>query len=76
MKQDYAKKGQIRNGVQALSMSGIKIIGSVFNADKSRKSSGYGYGYGYKNYGNYYGYGYGYYGNRKKDDLSGRVIKD
>lgn len=74
VKQDYAKKGQIRNGVQALSMSGIKIIGSVFNADKSRKSSGYGYGY--KNYGNYYGYGYGYYGNRKKDDLSGRVIKD
>lgn len=76
VKQDYAKKDQIRNGVQALSMSGIKIIGSVFNADKSRKSSGYGYGYGYKNYGNYYGYGYGYYGNRKKDDLSGRVIKD
>lgn len=76
VKQDYAKKGQIRNGVQALSMSGIEIIGSVFNADKSRKSGGYGYGYGYKNYGSYYGYGYGYYGNRKKDDLSGRVIKD
>lgn len=72
VKCDYAKKGRIRNGVQALSMSGIKIMGYVFNEDKSRRSSGYGYGYGYKNYGGYYGY----YGKRSRDDESGRVIKD
>lgn len=72
VKHDYAKKGQIRNGVQSLSMSGIKILGYVFNADRSKRGSSYGYGYGYKNYGSYYGY----YGNRKKDELSGRVIKD
>jgi len=70
VKQDYAKKGQIRNGVQTLSMSGIKILGLVFNADKSKHSGGYGY----KKYSNYYGYGY--YGKRKNDDMAGRIIKD
>lgn len=76
VKCDHARKNRIRNGVQALSVSGIKILGYVFNADTSKRGGGYGYGYGYKDYGSYYGYGYGYYGNRKKDDLSGRVIKD
>ena len=71
VKHDYAKKGQIRDGVQALSMSGIKILGFVFNGDKNKKSGAYGYGY--RRYG--YGYGYGYYGGHK-DDGSGRVIKD
>ncbi len=78
VKHDYAKKGQIRNGVQSLSMSGTKILGYVFNADRSRRGGnygyGYGYGYGYKNYKSYYGYGH--YDNKKKDDASGRVIKD
>jgi len=71
VKCDYAKKNRIRNGVQSLDISGIKILGYVFNADRSKRSGGYGYGY--KRYSGYYGYGY--YGNRK-DDISGRVIKD
>ena len=70
VKHDYAKKGQIRDGVQALGMSGINVLGFVFNADRNKRSGGYGYGY------KRYGYGYGYYGNRKKDEESGRVIKD
>ena len=70
VKCDYAKKSHIRNGIRALSVSGVKIMGYVFNADNNRRVSGYGY----KRYGSYYGYGY--YGKRKKDDLSGRVIKD
>ena len=40
---------------------------------KYADTSKHGGGYGYKRYGSYYGYGY--YGKRKDDD-SGRVIKD
>lgn len=78
VKCDYAKKNRIRNGVQSLAISGTKILGYVFNADKTKSSYGYGYGYGYgyKKHGSYYGYGYGYGSHRKKDDLSGRIIKD
>lgn len=74
---DYAKLRQIRRGVQALSMSGVDIIGYLFNADESDQNRGYGYGY--RSYGGYGGYGhYGHYrllGRRKTDD-SGRVMKD
>ena len=58
---DHTKMRQIREGVQSLAMSGIDIIGYVFNGDASGKIHGYGYGYG-----GYGGYGYGY-GSRKKD---------
>jgi len=72
---DYARKGRIRGGISALAESDAKILGYVFNADSSKKGSGYGYGYG--GYGRYGSYGsYGSYGMRKKEDLSGRVIKD
>ena len=69
---DFTKKSRIRNGVQALSESGINILGYVFNADNSKV--GKGYGYGYNNYSGYYGYGVRK--NSKKDDASGRVVKD
>ncbi len=55
VKYDYAKLRQIRDGVQALGMSGVDILGYVFNADKTSKNRGYGYGYGYR-YGRYGGY--------------------
>lgn len=74
VKADYVKKRHIRNGIQSLSVSGVNILGYVFNGDRASGGSSYGYGYGYKNYRSYYGYGH--YGNHKKDDLSGRVIKD
>ena len=77
VKYDYAKKTRIRNGVLALNESGIDILGSILNVDKSRRSSGYGYGYKKYGYGYRYGYGYGYgYGKHKGDELSGRVIKE
>ena len=80
---DYTKMYKIREGIQALSMSKIKMLGYVFNCDRNSGDGryGYGYGYGYRRYGSYGGYGhYGRYrdtGKRdKKEDLSGRVIKD
>ena len=80
---DYTKMYKIREGIQALSMSKIKMLGYVFNCDRNSGDGkyGYGYGYGYRRYGSYGSYGhYGRYrdtGKRdKKEDLSGRVIKD
>ena len=52
---DYTKMRQILEGVQALSMSGIHVLGYVFNNDASSKGRGYGYGYGGYN-GRYGGY--------------------
>ena len=66
----------------------MDIIGYIFNGDMSRKEGRYGYGYGtyggYGRYGRYSRYGhyghYGHYGKLKdtgrREDLSGRVIKD
>lgn len=84
VKYDGAKKRQIREGVQSLDISGVRILGYVFNADKASTKRGYGYGYGYSygyrgyGYGSYGGYGhYGHYTNLgKREDTSGRVIKD
>lgn len=80
---DYTKMYKIREGIQALAMSKIKMLGYVFNCDRNSGDGkyGYGYGYGYRRYGSYGSYGhYGRYrdtGKRdKKEDLSGRVIKD
>lgn len=88
---DYTKLRQIRDGVQALSMSGIDILGYVFNGDVKKTAGSYGYGYGYKRYGAYGKYGnygrygrygsygaYGSYGKEEvgKTDAYGRVIKE
>ena len=84
---DYTKMRKIREGVQALDMSGIHMCGYVFNGDRKAGGSRYGYGYGY---GYWYGYGkyghyshYSRYGRRgrlkdtgRKVDESGRVIKE
>ena len=79
VKYDHAKIRQIRTGVQALDMSGVDILGYAFNADRTGAERGYGYGYqkyGYGGYGQYSGYmRYTKFGNRK-DDKSGRVVKD
>lgn len=81
---DYTKLREIREGVESLALSGIDMLGYVFNGDNS--SGGQGYGYGYRRYGSYgshygsYGkYGaYGHYGKMEKGstDKFGRVIKD
>lgn len=71
---DYAKMRQIRSGVQALSMSGVDIIGYLFNGDESDKNRGYGYGY--RGYGGYGNYGYYRLSGRHKTDSSGRIMKE
>ena len=78
IKYDHARLRQIRNGIRALDMSGVDILGYVFNQDHSGKSMGYGYSYGYRRYGGYGGYGgYGHYqSGRGKKDTYGRVQKD
>ncbi|MBR5474882.1 MAG: polysaccharide biosynthesis tyrosine autokinase [Lachnospiraceae bacterium] len=73
VKYDHTKVRHIRGGVQALSMSGIHILGYVFNADKSARNRSYGYGYGA--YGNYGHYGRSSRVGQRADD-SGRVVKD
>ena len=80
---DYTKMNRIRAGIQSLSMSGIQMLGFVFNSDRSAKEKryGYGYSYGYRRYGSYGHYGhYGRYGRLKDtgkmEDESGRVIKE
>lgn len=57
---DYTKMRQIMDGIQSLSMSGIRILGYVFNNDASSRSRGYGYAYG--GYGGRYGGYSGKYG--------------
>ena len=80
---DYTKMNRIRAGIQSLSMRGIRMLGFVFNGDRSAKERRYGYGYSYGNcrYGSYGHYGhYGRYGRLKDtgkmEDESGRVIKE
>lgn len=86
VRENHAKKREIRAGVQALDMSGIDILGYVFNGDTSvrHRAYGYGYSYGYKRYGRYDGHGgLGKYGKEFQaqegetpTDQYGRVIKD
>ena len=82
---DYTKMNKIRGGIEALALRKVDIIGYIFNGDMSRKENRYGYGYsGYGGYGRYGRYGhYGHYGRYgklkdtgRREDLSGRVIKD
>ncbi len=61
IRQDYAARDQIIDGVQRMSDGKLRMIGCVFNHVHARHYGGYGYGgYGYGGYG---GYGYG---NKKK----------
>ena len=60
VRQDYASKQQILEGVQLLTDSGLPLLGSILNGVEGGRR----YGYGYYGYG--YGYGYGSYGYRKK----------
>ena len=79
VKYDHAKVRQIRTGIQALAMSGVDILGYTFNSDRTGAQRGYGYGYQKYNYGDYGKYaryaGYMKLMNRK-EDTSGRVVKD
>jgi receptor protein-tyrosine kinase len=70
IRQDYASRSQIVEGVKLLTDNGLPLIGCALNgvagnlaANGYRYGNGYGYGYGYS-----YGYGYG---TKKKDTLPG-----
>ena len=47
VRQNYASRDQISEGVVHLADSGLDILGCVFNQSVRTLSSGYGYGYGY-----------------------------
>ena len=64
IRQDYAGREQIVDGVQRLSDGNLPMIGCAFNNIRKGMSGKYDYGYGY-GYGGY-GYGYGGYGYGKK----------
>lgn len=60
IRQDFATRDQILDGVQSLAESGLPLMGCVFNCVRSSLSYGYGYGYGHGyGYGSGYGSGYG-----------------
>ena len=68
VRQDHANSAQIVNSIQALSSSGVNIIGCVLNQTQagttrygygSKYNNNYGYSYGYK-----YSNSYGYYGKK------------
>lgn len=77
IRQDYASRAQILEGVKLLTDNGLPMIGCAINGVTGNLAShgyrygngygygGYGYGYGY-GYGGYSGYGYGY-GSKKND---------
>lgn len=87
VRNDYVKMRQVKEGVQSLAVSGIHILGYVYNDDTSKKGGygyGYNYSYGYKRYGGYSRFrSGGHYGGYKKideefgtTDSSGRIYKD
>lgn len=55
IRQDFAARDQILDGIQRLSDGKLPIIGCALNNVRRSITAGYGYGYGYS-----YGYGYGY----------------
>lgn len=73
VRSDYTRMRQIKEGIEALGLSGVQILGFIFNGDNkaSRRGYGYGYGYGYSRYA-------GSYGKIKTNgtDSDGRVIKN
>lgn len=78
IRQDYASRDQIIEGVRLLTDNGLPLIGCAMNGVSGNLATagyqygnGYGYGYGYSygygyGYGRKYGYGYGY-GSKKND---------
>lgn len=66
IREDFATKNQIREGIQALS-SEAEICGFVMNMTIRHASGSYGYGYGY-GYGHGYGYGKSKKGARKLEE--------
>lgn len=68
VKQDWARLEQITEGLDSLSVCGVRLLGAVLN-DVKTSVSGYGrYGYGYGKYGRYGKYGkYGVYGTYGSD---------
>lgn len=61
VRQEYASREQIVDGVQRLSDASLPLIGCAMNHVRGGRRSGYGYRYGYG-----YGYGKGYgYGEKK-----------
>ena len=57
VRQEYASREQILDGIQRLSDGNLPLLGCAMNHARGR-SGGYGYGYGYgKGYGKSYGYG-------------------
>lgn len=75
---DHTKMKRIREGIQSLDISGIHMLGYVFNGDNSakgkRRSYVYSYGYGYSHYSNYSRQGK-LRDTGKKEDSSGRILK-
>jgi receptor protein-tyrosine kinase len=63
VRQDYASRGQITDGIQIMSDAGAKLAGFVFNRAGASVAGGYGYHY---SYGRGYGYGKGYKYTEKK----------
>lgn len=56
IRQSFATKEQIVDGIQRLNDCDLPLVGCAFNGVKQNISAYYGYGYGY---GRGYGYGYG-----------------
>lgn len=56
VRQEYAPREQIFDGIQRLNDANLPLIGCAINQVFSGSGSGYGHGYGY-GYGNSYGYG-------------------
>lgn len=64
VRQDYASREQILDGIQRLGDGNLPLIGCVINHARRSSIGGYNYGYGY---GYSYGYNRGYgYGEKKK----------
>lgn len=59
VREDWVSKNQIRDGVLALSNSGVKLCGFVMNSVTHTSGSRYGYGYGTRHG----------YGKRKKEEV-------
>lgn len=56
VRDDYTKLQQIREGIHALTVSGICLLGYVYNDERTSRGGygyGYGYNYGYKRYSGY-----------------------
>ena len=68
IRQDYATRSQILEGVKLLTDNGMPVLGCAINGVSGNLASrGYRYGNGY-GYGHGYGYHYGYgYGSKKSD---------